>query len=248
MLFLVVIPVTARGSGLRQATSELPDRIRGIRIHYQYNREAVFPKSWLEAPIHCMGAQVERSEAERTVPVIEEFASAYDDFVLREHLTDIYVLGDLQCYDQPYGGTNSTSALYLRVGTERQGYDAPHLLSILHAEFSSILLRNHAFPGEEWTALNPASFQYNNNAIQVLDEAGITDRPPEALFCGGFLSRYATSDVEDDFNEYAGWIFTRTDELCRARSECPAIEAKTQLALRFYKSVDPNMALPECGS
>lgn len=248
MLFLVVIPVTARESVLPQAKSGLPDRIHGIRIHYDYDRELVFPKSWLEAPINCIGTQVEMSEAERAAPVIDEFASAYDDYVLRDHLTDIYLLGDLQCYGQPYGGTNSTSALYLRVGIESQGYDAQHLLSILHAEFSSILQRNHAFPSEEWKALNPAGFQYNNNAIQVLDEAGITDRPSRGLFCGGFLSRYATSDLEDDYNEYAGWIFARTDELCRARSECPAIEAKTQLALRFYKSVDPNMALPECGS
>lgn len=246
MLSMFLVPVGWGGSLGPWASADLPPTIRGVRIHYQYDRAAYFPSSWLESPTNCQGSQVEIPEAERMVPLIEEFASTYSQSTLHGHLTDIYLLGSLRCYGKEYGGTNSTSAIYIRVDHASEGYDGHYLLSTLHAEFSSILWRQHSFPTGEWQAMNPPGFEYSNNAVTVLGQAGITDKPAPELFCGGFLTRYAASDLEDDFNEYAGAIFVESQELCEYRVRCKAIAAKAWLAIEFYKSVDPGIKIPAC--
>jgi len=246
MLSMFMIPLGWGGSSGPWNSTALPGTIRGIRIHYEYDREASFPASWLESPINCEGSQVEISEAERVVPLIEEFAVTYGDSTLHDHLTDIYLLGSLSCYGKMYGGTNSTSAIYIRVSPESQGYDAHYLLSTLHAEFSSILWRQHRFPIEEWQGMNPPGFEYANDSVAVLDVPGITDQPSPEMFCGGFLTRYAASDLEDDFNEYAGAIFTEPKQLCEYRVRCKAIADKAWLASEFYKMIDPGVKVPSC--
>ncbi len=245
-LSVMLIPFGA-GAGMRSyAEAALPGNIRGIRIHYEYDRAAYFPPGWLEEPINCQGSQVDLNEAQRAVPLIEEFAAVYSAAVLRDHLTDIYLLGSLQCYGKIYGGTNSTSSIYIRVSSESEGYDAHYLLSTMHAEFSSILWRSHNFPVEAWGSLNPRGFEYGNDPVAVLEQPGITDKPSQDLFCGGFLTRYGTSDPEDDFNDYAGAIFVQPEELCHYRSECKGIADKAWMAIEFYRSVDPGIKVPAC--
>ncbi len=171
----------------------------------------------------------------------------YTASTLQAHLTDIYLLGSLECYGKTYGGTNSTSAIYIRVSPESEGYDAHYLLSTMHAEFSSILWRSHDFDLEAWQSLNPRGFHYPNNPVAVLEEPGITDRPSPGLFCGGFLTQYGTADPEDDFNDYASALFVDSDKLCEYRTECKGIADKAWLATQFYKSVDPGVKIPACG-
>lgn len=247
-LSVFMIPLGWGGSPKLWARASLPAAIRGIRIHFEYDRTRFFPRSWLQPEINCQGSQVQPTEARRAIPLIEQFAAAYGDESLQEHLTDIFLLGSLECYGKTYGGTNSTSAIYLRVGTEAEGYGAYFLLSTLHAEFSSILWREHDFPNEAWLALNPPGFEYSNNPIALLEQAGITEQPSRDLFCGGFLTRYGAADLEDDFNEYAGAIFVEPQELCQYRVKCKAIADKAMLAVQFYKSVDPAIKVSGCGN
>jgi hypothetical protein len=245
-LTVFMIPIGLGVSPGPWVSAALPSTIRGIQVHYEYDRATVFPGSWLKPPVDCEGSQVPASDAKRIVPLIREFASVYGASTLHDHLTDIYLLGSLECYGKTYGGTNSTSAIYLHVGSEHDGYDAEYLLSTMHAEFSSILLREHVFPTEEWEAMNPPGFEYLNNAVSMLDEPGISEKPSPELFCGGFLTRYGASDLEDDFNEYAGLIFVEPKELCQYRIKCKAIADKAWLATEFYKAVDPTIKIPSC--
>ncbi len=236
------------GAGFEARLSPaLPDNIRGIRIHYDYDRSTYFPASWLAEPVNCQGTQVDLTEAERLVPLIQEFAAVYSAPTLREHLTDIYLLGSLECYGKTYGGTNSTSSIYIRVSPTSEGYDAHYLLSTMHSEFSSILWRSHDFDVSAWESLNPPGFAYPNDPVSMLEQPGITDRPAAGLFCGGFLTQYGTADPEDDFNDYAGAIFVEPQELCEYRAACKGIADKAWLAIQFYKTVDPGVKVPACG-
>ncbi len=245
-LSVMLIPF-GPGAGIQShALAALPGSIRGIRIHYDYDRVTFFPPSWLASPVNCQGSQVEAIEAERVVPLIDKFAAVYSPSTLREHLTDIYLLGSLECFGKTYGGTNSTSSIYIRVGAENEGYDAHYLLSTMHAEFSSILMRSHNFPVDAWESLNPRGFHYANDPVSVLEQPGITDKPAPALFCGGFLTQYGTADAEDDFNDYAGAIFVDPEQLCEYRSECKGIADKAWMAIEFYRSLDPGVKVPSC--
>ena len=218
-----------------------PGEIKGIGIHYLYDREQFFPAAWLIDPLDCGGAQVDLAQAERVVPLIESFAAAYEPEVLQQNLTDIYLLSDLHCYQHPYGGTNSTSSIYLRVGTRTGGYTDRNLLALLHEEFSSILLRKYNFRASVWQEFDSEEYEYPNNSIEILDQPGLKADAPEELLQRGFLTRYAASSAENDFNEYAGWIFVWPDRLCDYGTKYPAVQKKATMVSAFYLSIDPKM-------
>jgi hypothetical protein len=244
LLILWMTGYLGKEFNLRQ-TNGLPGTVKGIVIHYQYEPSRFFPEEWLQDPIHCDGAQVDLSEAQRVIPLIEDFASAYDPRTLDINLTDIYLLSELRCYGKTYGGTNSLSALYIKVGSRERGFTDPFLLALLHMEFSSILMRNYTFPAEEWAAINEQDFVYAENAVEIVEQEGLEDPAPEYLE-QGFLNRYATTSLENDFNEFVSWLFVQPEELCRLRIEYEKIEQKSDLAMQFYASVDPTIEWPVC--
>ncbi len=170
-----IVPTGASMSLLSGQSASRPSEIHGVQIHYRYDRQGFFPEKWLADPINCDGEQVDLAEAERTVPLIEQFAAAYDPDVLRKNLTDIYLLGDLHCFNREFGGTNSTSSVYLRVGTRADGYTDRVLLATLHEEFSSILFRQYDFPTREWQQVSGGDLAYPNDSVEILGEAGLKD-------------------------------------------------------------------------
>lgn len=231
-----------RGTKLKSGPPEgRPEQVRGITIHYFYDRGEFFPAAWLEKPIDCGGAQVDLDEAERVVPLIEQFAALYDREVFRQNLTDIYLLSELHCYDHAYGGTNSTTSVYLRVGTRAEGYTDRVLLATLHEEFSSILMRQYTFAAGLWQSLDGGDYDYPNDSVEILDETGLKDPPTEELLAHGFLTRYAASSMENDFNEYAGWMFVWPERLCDYGAEYAIVQQKAELTNAFYRSIDPEM-------
>ncbi len=243
---LVLLPRPARAVMSHSAAGGATATIKGIQTHYVYDRAGFFPAAWLADPIDCGGAQIAASEMERAARLIDMFVAAYDAAFLQKNLTDIYLAGDLHCYGRAYGGTNSTSSIYIRVGSRAEGYTDRVLLATMHEEFSSILLRQYAFPAGRWALFNGADYRYPDDSIEILDQAGVKAEPPAALLQRGFLSNYAASSFENDVNEYAGWMLVWPDRLCDFAAQYPAILHKAQLLSAFYLSIEPNMEAWDC--
>ncbi len=235
------------GSNLpgKSQAGELTITVSGIVVHDQYDRSGFFPKGWLTEPSNCNGAQISPVEEQRVIPLIEQFASSYDTHTIKCNLTDIYLLSNLTCFGKPYGGTHNATAIYIRVGTLEAGYTDQFLLSLLYAEFSSVLMRYYSFPREEWLAVNDDDFVYQNNAVKMLEQEGLRESSQE-LLAAGFVDRYATASIEEDFNEVSSWLFTRPQELCDTQAAYEKIERKYKLAVEFYTSIDPDIKLPNC--
>jgi len=249
--FSVRIPVsivepteTSTSNEIFSTPTELPEQINEIAVHYYYDAD-FFPTSWLREPPSCIGVQFDLVEAPRVISDIEEFMSAYDSIFLRQNLTDIYLLNKLKCYGQSYGGTNSISSVYLVVRTQDEGFTDQFLVSMLHSEFSSILMRNYPFPEQEWRLINQDSFVYSENDIQVVEQDTIREQT-EDLFEEGFLTRYATTSVENDFNMFVEWLFTRGTELCEIRSRSERINRKAELTIEFYATIDTGVEFATC--
>jgi hypothetical protein len=223
----------------------IPVIIHGVEVHSQYDAIAFFPFSWRVEPISCTGTQVDLREAQRIYPLIEDFASDFSSDVLADNLRDIYLLDELECYGSSYGGTNSRTAVYITVGSLGEGYTNEYLYSILHEEFSSILMRNYPFPEAEWALVNENDFAYSENAVEVVDQDGIT-RQTHELLEGGFLLQYSTTSLENDFNQFAGWLFSQETELCELRRQYRRIEKKAVLAINFYHSIDSAIRFSQC--
>lgn len=106
-------------------------------------------------------------------------------------------------------------------------------------------MRNYLFPDEQWVLVNEKDFVYSQNAVEVLEQFG-RNRQTEELLEAGFLRQYATTTLENDFNEFSAWLFSRETELCDLRAQYGRIEKKAGLAINFFHSIDPNIAFLLC--
>jgi len=225
--------------------AKFPEQIDGVALHYYYDANSFFPSSWLREPINCTGRQFDLIEAPRVFANIAIFTFSYSSTFLKRNLTDIYILNDLECYGKSYGGTSGRSSIYLEVDTQDEGYTDQFLLGMLHSEFSSILIRSYQFPEQEWRQINQNGFAYSENALEVVEQDRIRE-PTKDLLEAGFLVRYATTSLENDFNMFAEWLFTREKELCELRTRYERINKKAHLAIEFYKSIGSEVIFTDC--
>lgn len=209
----------------------------GVQIHRVYSVEDYFPERWRKAPISARGGQLALDEVGRLLPIIDQFLSRYPKTVLSDNLANIYLLAELRFYGKSYGATNSRSGLYIKTQAKAKGYTNSFLLQRMHSEFSSILMRNHEFPEEEWRMANAAGFEYRGSGQQMLGETNLYGQSSN-LLSQGFIVKYAQSSVENDFNMIAYRLFTEQDELQQLARRYPRIKTKVGLAINFYASID----------
>ena len=242
LAFMVIAaqPALADEKGDADAEIEFMARAYGVRVHYGYSREGFFPRAWREKAGYVHGRQASLNQVLKALPVIQEFLAAYPTEVVADHLTDVFLLGRLEMMGHPIGGTYGPSWLYVLVSPR---LSEKTLLSTLHHEFSSILMRRHPFPAREWEQANEPGWKYaggSRNMIEEIESEGKSHQPLSAdLFSRGFLTSYGQSCVEDDFNVYGSWLFTRRQELNSLAEQYPRIRKKRDLCVRFYQSLSP---------
>lgn len=213
----------------------------GIDIHYHFERETFFPPVYLTPTLKADGAQLSLKTVRRTLPlIVDGFLSKYPKHVVRNNLDALYLLGKLEFKGKAYGGTYFGSNIYIH------GSDSPDvLLRTLHAEFSSLLFHKYDFPKQEWMAINGSPYVSSDG------EAGyrMVDDPSrfvqtEDLLNNGFLTNFSRIDLENDFNTFAVWAFTKPQELGELASKHERISRKRNLVVRFYESIDTTMDVP----
>ena len=173
--------------------------------------------------------------------IIREFAM-YPRELLAADLKRICLARELYFYGQPFGGTNDSSSVYLASEGEAEGFDDTYLAETFHHEFSSILMRNHAFSAEKWKAANPEGFEYTSvedGGVKAIRNAqdGL-DGSPE-FYEQGLLSEYAKSELEEDFNTFAEALFTGDRRFWKTVDRFPRVEQKARVILAFYAALDP---------
>ena len=225
--------------------NRLPLTIRGVRIHYCYNRQLFFSSNWLSPPISGEGGQIDLQEALRVTPSVKTFLETYSQTFLSKNLGDIYLMGELLFFGTHYGGTYGQSSVFIEVRSVQENYTDDYVTSQLHAEFSSILMNKYPFPSEAWTSVNENGFKYSDNAVEMLSQDGIFDQS-DYLLKEGFLSKYSTSNLENDFNDIAFEMFNQPSRLSNLAKGYEKIRQKVNLAVQFYKEVDPGIQIDTC--
>lgn len=210
----------------------------GVSIRVDAEGDSFIPRGWTRRPIFGRAEAIDALEANRIVPVLRRFLDAYPKSVLRDDLKSIHLARRLIFYRRSYGGTNSAEAIYLSCRDESEGFDEDYLLGTLHAEFSSVLLRKHPrhFDIEAFDESLPAGFAYSGTGVEILHQSGLL-APDPALLRLGFLSRYATSSRENDFNAFARWIHVRPKALDALGEDQPQLARKAALVRRFYDAL-----------
>lgn len=202
----------------------------------------IFPKSWHSPAVAAAGTALSPAEIERVRPILRRGLAKYPPAVLAANLAAVYPLGSLRYRSvHTTSGTNSRDSVYLRIGSVKAGFTAAHIEGTLHAEFSSILLRNHPklLDASAWNAANPPGFRYLGDGVDAVKQgkAGLQFR--QDLLEKGFLTEYATSNLENDFNGISRRLFMGDTALWTLARQHPGIQAKLTLALAFYQRLDP---------
>lgn len=84
----------------------------------------------------------------------------------------------------------------------------------------------------------PVNWQEANRYAQALN----VNRTLAPDYENGFLSKYAETSVENDFNTYAEFVFAKPDELIKLAEHAPLIAKKLRLFIDAYSTLSPEMA------
>ncbi|MEZ6197467.1 MAG: hypothetical protein R3F20_17370 [Planctomycetota bacterium] len=162
----------------------------------------------------------------------------YPRSLVARELSRVAIAGRLVFYRRDYGGTNDRDAIYLTCRGLDEGFDDAHLRGVLHAEFSSVLWRNHAdlFDRAAFEAALPPDFSYGGSGVEVLHRRDLDASDPEDL-AAGFLTRYARSSLENDLNTLVRGMMLRPEDLVALARRHPRLRAKALVVASFYESL-----------
>jgi hypothetical protein len=202
---------------------------------------AIFPESWWNPPVLASGEVLPEDQIQRARMILERAVAKYPSQVLQADLKAVYVLSELRYSGVITSGTNSRTSVYLKIGDVKQGFTDAHIEGVFHAEFSSILLRNHThdLDKDAWHAVNPPGFKYLGNGVDAVKQKVAATVLRDELHEKGFLVEYAQSTLENDLNGFAKMLFNGEAELWRVAEAFPKIRRKLDLALAFYQKIDP---------
>ncbi|WP_027000103.1 hypothetical protein [Eisenibacter elegans] len=202
----------------------------------------MFPESWRKSPINAEARPIAPAEVARTIRVVEQALDKYPAEMLKRHLGKVYVCEYLAFYGQTFGGTNSRTNVYLSNGGVKKGYTDHCIEQLFHAEFSSILLRNHPQFWDEkgWLmAKDPQTAYGKGSGVEAIrDGVSSTTFSPE-WHKRGFLYQYANSSIENDFNSFAKQIFCPEAKFWQVVEAYPYLAQKNTLAIAFYQKIHP---------
>ncbi len=201
---------------------------------------SIFPESWRQESISAKAEPLPEAERGPCGDLVAAELQKYPAGMLKKNLQRVHVLARLEYRGVATGGTRSANVVYL---VRNEKISSALLANNLHAEFSSILVRNHRAALEEglWHECNPPGFEYRGSGVQAVKAGQASTKLSDDLHVEGFLNEYAKASLEEDFNSFAGRLFTGDPGLWRAVERFPAIAEKTELAIAFYTSLHPTL-------
>lgn len=156
------------------------------------------------------------------------------------YVRQIYGVSSLEGYGVQFGGTNVEDKIYLLY---REDSSCAGTTRRLYAELSSLVLR--ANPGildvAQWESVNPDGFSYGSSGVDAIREGNASTELDPREFSSGFLSQYARSTLENDFNAISAGLFMGIKQMWQAAQDYPRLAAKLNITIKFYETVDPRL-------
>lgn len=203
--------------------------------------QEAFPEAWRKAPVSARGEKLPEARISQARDILKTALNKHPAAVLQANLKAVYVLSQLRYRGVVTSGTNSRTCVYVKLGDPQAGYTPAHVEGTFHAELSSILIRNHPqfLDKEAWQQANPSCFQYLGDGVEAVKQGKAGVKTETALLEKGFLSQYACSTLENDFNGLTIRLFAGDATLWTLARQYPRIQTKLEIALSFYRQLDP---------
>lgn len=197
-------------------------------FHATFMPGAALPDGYTATPAEASAAAI-------ALRGIEESLATYPHGVVANLIDAILICGDLRFRSIPSGGTLGSTWIVL--SAPRSLNDESILLTArlgLHHELSSIVYRRSPATQRAWADLTPTGWRAVDTPEEGLARAD--DRAPDPA--SGFLSAYASTDLENDFNTYAERLFSQPAELRALAQKYSAVRAKLNVVLAAYEALD----------
>ena len=224
------------------AQDTIIDERTGVKLIFSADGE-IFPDTWYSEEINAKAISLDSNEYKRSEKIIKSALVKYPIELIQNNIKNIFILKDIEFYGQSFGGTNSTLNLYISNDGIKNGYTNLFIEQTLHHEFSSILLRNFndIFQKTEWINCNPSDFTYGGGGLQALKENKDSEDLDTRFNKLGFINEYATSSLENDFNEFAQNLFSPHTGFNQVVERYALIRKKRQLIIEFYTKLNDSL-------
>ncbi len=168
---------------------------------------------------------------------IEDALSCYPQGFVSSMIDAIFISGEMWFEGKRAGGTYGYSWIIVASSTKQEGYESNYETAYygVHHELSSFVFYRLPMVGIAWAELMPAEWQ---PAISYSAALGV-DSLAEPDYENGFLSKYAETSIENDFNTYAEYAFGNPEKLAELASNYPLIAAKLRLFIGAYTIISP---------
>ncbi len=222
------------------AGQEFPYPGTDVSIIFVWQQD-MFPPNWEKAPVCAEALDLSKPEFKRSRAIAYRAMGKYPKSLFDRNLSRVYFVSLLAFYNMTYGGSNAADRIYLTNDGQRHNYSDEYIERLFHAEFSSVLLRNHRqhFDIVAWKALAPGDFSYGKGGREALATGSASELWQTKNYEKGFLSEYGQSSIENDFNSFAKQMFCPSANWQELLHTYPTIKAKYLRMLNFYQQLDP---------
>lgn len=231
-----------------QDSGGLDHDIDGVRVSFRTADWGV-RDAWIEGPRVYRAEEVPPDDrafalaavtkAIRHVPPMAGF--------LRESNSRIVLVNRLELEGVRVGGFCGGRGICIAI----RGRSQIEIARTFYHEAAHVLMRRYVdrFPTDRWHQLNPDGFKYiNDDAIEAIKNRDSTLVLRTELAHAGFVSRYAQTNIREDFAETSEVLLTQPHLLNvgsrsnRVMEIFPALREKLRLAQEVWESALPEMA------
>ncbi len=188
-LFLASLMTACLSPGATAGSGEVILLEEPVRVITSSSSE-IFPEAWRKPSVSPEGGVLPGNQIERARTILSKALAKYPNDLLEVELKAVYVLSELCYRGVVTSGTNSSTSVYLKVGPDNSRYTDPYIEGTFHAEFSSILIRNHAdlLDKEAWQQANPQDFTYPGDGVEAVKQGKARRSYEKSLLEQGFLT------------------------------------------------------------
>ncbi len=209
-------------------------------VYFQQVRE-MFPEKWWESPVQALVEDLDENNYSKTLAILNRAASKYPATV-KLILNNIFVFKTMNFYDTDYGGTYigpHRCNIYLTNNNNSSVF----VERLFHAELSSVLLKSMPLALDEkaWIQCLPKGFNYGyleNVHVALLQLGEQLDKQDDSVLEKGFVSHYAMTNLENDFNSLVKQLFVPEENFWSCVDMYDLIFKKVQLVISFYLRID----------
>lgn len=219
--------------------------INGVTISFGIDRHT-FPNRWLRKNISAEAVSLPDTCMPRAQALMAQALTRYPVSMPCKYLKRVHIFKSLRFYGYPYGGTYRRKAVYLTFDPGHPMSGESFLEERFHHEFSSILWKeNHRkLDLDAWMSFNPPGFVYGEGGIDAIQEGIASMETDPGYFAIGFLNRYAMTEIEQDINCIAQYLFCGGPEFWKIVDENERIRGKVILLVDFYHQLNPMFTEP----